>query len=96
MTTQINLKKPNPLDFYNVRQPKTAPLHFSYINIPVQYNLEQTIRKWIQLHLKGRFFVGKGCNIDKYSKIIECLQIGFEEPKELSYFTLACPHLKYK
>ena len=27
--------------------------------------------------------------------IAKVLKIGFENPKELSYFTLACPYLKY-
>ena len=60
-----------------------------------KYNLEQTIQKWIHSNLKGRFYVGKGLHIDQTNKISESLRIGFEEPKELSYFTLACPHLKY-
>jgi len=95
MTTPLKIKKPNHLDFWNIRQPQSAPPHFDYINIPVQYNLQETITRWIQLHLKGRFYVGKACGLDKEKKITEYLHIGFEDAKELSYFTLACPHLKY-
>jgi len=98
MTRDIStkLKKPNILDFYNIRKPKKAPYHFEYINIPIQYNLENTISRWIQDNLKSRFYVGKDIYINDENKILECLKIGFEDPKELSYFTLACPHLKYK
>lgn len=91
----LKLKKPNALDFYGLRQPQNAPRHFEYINIPIQYNLENTIKRWIVSHLKGRFFVGKTAIFTKNNKIEEYLQIGFEDSKELSYFTLACPHLKY-
>lgn len=95
MTTPLKIKKPNHLDFWNIRQPQSAPPHFSYINIPLQYNLQETIRRWIKINLKGRFFVGKTIILNKYNKIEECIRIGFEDSKELSYFTLACPHLKY-
>lgn len=54
------------------------------------------ISKWIEDHLKSRFYVGKDVFVNNDNKILECLKIGFEDPKELSYFTLACPHLKYK
>lgn len=94
--TSIKIKDPNPLDFFNLRQPKKPPPHFEYINIPMSYNLEHVISKWILYHLKSRFYVGKGIFINRENKILDCLKIGFEDPKELSYFTLACPHLKYK
>ena len=46
--------------------------------------------------MKGRYFVGRITDIDKDKKVGVVLKIGFEEPKELSYFMLACPHFKYK
>jgi hypothetical protein len=91
----LKIKKPNALDFYGLRQPKDAPMHFEYISVPIQYNLENTIKRWISIHLKGRFYVGKTAIFTKNNKIEEYLQIGFEDSKELSYFSLACPHLKY-
>ena len=94
MKKQLEIK-PNKLNFFRVRQPKRPPPHFAYIHIPQRYNLESTIQRWIYDNLKGRFFVGKALHVDKSNKIADALKIGFEEPKELSYFTLACPHLKY-
>lgn len=92
----IKLKKPNPLDYYGVRTSLTPPPHFEYISIPIRYNLERSINRWISEHLKGRYYIGKTIGLNKERGLEEILQIGFEEPKELSYFTLACPHLKYK
>jgi hypothetical protein len=46
--------------------------------------------------MKHRFYIGRTLDIDSEDKVVPFLRIGFEEPKELSYFTLACPHLKYK
>jgi hypothetical protein len=95
MTTPLKIKKPNHLDFWDLRQPQSAPPHFDYINIPVQYNLQETITRWINFNLRGRYFVGKTVRSNANGNLEECLQIGFEDPKELSYFNLACPHLKY-
>ena len=96
MKKQLTIKKPNRLDFFGVRTPNNPPPHFEYIHIPMRYNLDQTIGKWIKSHLKGRFYIGRGIHVDTSNTMSESLKVGFEEPKELSYFTLACPHLKYK
>ena len=90
------LKDPNPLNVFKIRQLNKAPVHFEYLIIPLQYNLETAITKWIELHMKHRFYIGKTLDINSEGKITTLLKIGFENPKELSYFTLACPHLKYK
>jgi hypothetical protein len=91
----LKLKEPNPLNFYKIRKFKVPPQHLEYITVPLTYNLEETVSKWIQAHLKGRFYVGKTLGVDKEDKLNTVLRIGFEEHKELSYFTLACPLLKY-
>lgn len=54
------------------------------------------MKRWINEHLKGRYYIGKTVNVDSTNTITPALKVGFEEPKELSYFTLACPLLKYK
>jgi len=90
------IKDPNPLNVLEVRRIKNAPLHFEYLTIPLTYNIEQSIIKWIMQNLNGRFYVGTSVDIDKANKITYVLKIGFEESKEASYFILACPILKYK
>ena len=88
--------KINPLNFYDIRQLKVPPPHFEYITIEMRkYNLEQTIVKWIEKNLKGRFYVGAMYELDKNNKQVKVIKIGFEDPKELSIFTLSCPYLKY-
>ena len=95
MTKQHN--KPNPLNFFGVRQLEVPPPHFESINLPLTtYNLQDTIVKWIIKNLKSRFYVGTKTILDSDNQYSQTLQIAFEDPKELSYFTLACPHLKYK
>jgi hypothetical protein len=62
----------------------------------MKYNLEDSLIKWVKQHLKHRFYIGKNVNLDSDSKLTQVLTVGFEETKDMSYFMLACPHLKYK
>lgn len=92
----IKNKKPNPLNVFEVRQVKSAPPHFEYVNLPMKYNLEESLIKWINSNLKHRFYAGKNVTLDDNNKLVQVLTVGFEETKDMSYFMLACPHLKYK
>ena len=89
------LKDPNPLNIFNVRRTSVAPPHYEYIDLPLRYNLEDSLVKWIERNLKKRYYVGKNVSLDNDNKIINTMTIGFEESKDMSYFMLACPHLKY-
>lgn len=91
------IKEPNPLNLFEARRNKVPVPHFEYITIPHTYNVEQALNKWIEQHLKGRYFVGKTVDISSKTNQIETvIKVGFEDGKELAYFMLACPLLKYK
>jgi len=92
----IKNKKPNPLEFFNLRKSEYLPPHFEVLSQPMIYNIQDSMSNWIDEHLKGRYYVGKSIDIDSDNKIVSVIKIGFEDPKEASYFMLACPHLKYK
>ena len=92
----IKNKTPNPLNVFEVRQTKSAPPHFEYVNLAMVYNIEGTIVKWVNNNLKHRFYVGKNVTLDGDNKLTQVLTVGFEETKDMSFFMLACPHLKYK
>lgn len=87
------ITKPNHYNFFGIRKLEVPSPHLEYITIPVTYNIEQSITKWVENNLKGRYYVGRTPSQVQGSKL--ALQIGFEDPKELSYFNLACPFLKY-
>jgi hypothetical protein len=89
------IKEPNALNFFKARQMKILPPHFDVVSQPLIYNLEDSVARWIEQNLKGRYYIGKGVEL-KDNTIQTVLRIGFENPKEASYFMLACPHLKYK
>ncbi len=91
----IKNKKPNPLNVFNIRKVKAPVPYFEYVNIPMSYNIENSFDKWINNNLKNRYYIGKKVTLDQDNKIQQVITIGFEETKEMSYFMLACPHLKY-
>jgi len=96
MNLPHKIKEPNPLNFFELRRLNRLPPHFEFISIPLHYNMQNSIEKWIMSNLKGRFYINTGIDLDHTDSIQNVLKVGFENGKEMSYFTLACPLLKYK
>jgi len=83
-------------DFFEIRRLSYESSHLTTIDLPHTYNIENAISKWIDSNLKKRYFLKRVIGLTKQNKIETVLRAGFEDPKELSYFVLACPLLKYK
>ena len=49
---------------------------------------------WIRKNLNNRYYVGQDIMLDNTNTIVYGIRIGFESEKELSFFTIACPHLQ--
>jgi hypothetical protein len=90
------LKEPNALNFFKIRKAEILPPYFECITIPYTYNIEESLNKWITKNLKGRFFIGKAVEVSNNNTMETVMKVGFEEGKELAFFMLACPLLKYK
>jgi hypothetical protein len=60
----------------------------------LKYNTQKNIHEWINLNLKNRFYICESLVLEN-NQFVTKLRIGFEEPKEASFFLIACPHLKY-
>jgi hypothetical protein len=52
------------------------------------------IDRWIYSKLDSRFCVKKSYILDDSNKLVEVLEIGVEDPKELSMLTLGCPYIQ--
>lgn len=88
--------KINPLNVFKVRQVDFCPAYFETTIFPTRYNLSDSIADWIDNHCSGRYYIGKTMTIDKINnQVSQGVKVGFENSRELSYFLLACPHLKY-
>jgi hypothetical protein len=98
MRKQVHkLKEPNALNFFNARKSTAVVPHFEYITIPYTYNIEDSLNKWVMKNLKGRYFLSKTVGVSTQTgKVETLLKVGFEDSKEMSFFMLACPLLKYK
>jgi hypothetical protein len=90
----VSEDKINPLNVLNYREVEDPPPYFHYIILDVKYNLIQSIREWILENLKNRFYIGETFVLEN-NQFVTKIKIGFEEPKESSFFLLACSHLKY-
>ena len=95
MMKQFELKI-NPLNVFKARKVSHLPRHFDCANIPFTYNIQDAVERWIHQNLKGRYYIAKDVDLDNSNTIVSVVKIGFEDSKELSFFMLACPHLKYK
>jgi len=87
--------KPNPLNYFDLRRVTFLSPHFRSMSID-KYNpaLIKSLDTWIKNNLTGRYYIGQGIALDNNNNIIYTTQIGFETEKELSFFTIACPHLQ--
>lgn len=84
----------NPLDVLGSRRIKYVCPQFTMANLSFSNIYYDTMVEWIQTKLKGRFFFERTPSVDKDGKFKSSLTVGFEDPKELTYFMLACPHLR--
>ena len=87
--------KPNPLNYFDLRRVEFAAPHFKYTTLD-KYNPStvRTIDAWIKKNLNNRYYIGQGIALDHTNTITYTTRIGFESEKELSFFTIACPHLQ--
>jgi len=84
----------NPLDILNHRKLSYIPRHFAKVNLPEINFLREEISSWIQNRLNGRYSMVNMPAVDKDGKLKTATFAAFEDQKELTYFMLACPHLR--
>jgi hypothetical protein len=87
--------KPNPLNYFNLRRVEFACPHFKY-SIIDKFNptFVKNVDSWIKKNLNNRYYIGQDIALDNTNTIVYTTRIGFESEKELSFFTIACPHLQ--
>lgn len=89
-----SLEKINPLNVLGCREVSDPPPHFHYLFIDLKYNIITPVRQWIYENLSNRFYLGECLQLTNNQFTVR-FKIGFEEPKDASFFLLACPLLKY-
>jgi hypothetical protein len=84
----------NALDILNCRKMTTEVSHFSKINIGKPDWGDDQIEDWIIANLKGRYYLLDQPYVSEDGKFKTSRFAGFEDQKEITYFILACPHLR--
>jgi hypothetical protein len=83
----------NPLSVLKVRKLNFIPHHFAVIKIKIQPKDIKLLDIWINYHLNSRYAITKNFTIGHDNKMVEVIEVGMEDPKELTMLTLSCPHL---
>jgi hypothetical protein len=84
----------NPIDVLKQRELSTLPPHFTKVKIADNDLFDNKVKNWIKAKLKGRYCIVKSPAIDSSGNLKSSTFAAFEDQKELTYFMLACPHLR--
>lgn len=90
----INMFELNPYDALKIRKVDFVPVHFKKYKMNSVWIDTEVIENWILNKLTGRFFAGTRVGIFAEGKVQSEHIFAFEEEKELTFFILACPHLR--
>jgi len=84
--------KVNPLNVVEQRRLSYIPVHFGIMSIESAHYIK-LIDQWIYYNLNSRYCVRVKQGLNAQRKIVDVCEIGIEDHKELTMFSLACPHL---
>jgi len=83
----------NALSALGVRKLSFIPEHFTTIKLKSFVIDTKKLDHWINYHLNSRYAIRKTFILDDNKKVVEATEIGFEDPKEITMFSLGCPLL---
>ena len=83
----------NPLNVLGLRRLTFIPENFAKISSKNIENVD-AIDQWIYHRLDSRYCIKRSYILDTDNKLAEVIEIGIEDPKELSMFTLGCPYIQ--
>jgi len=81
----------NPLSVLGCRKLSFIPEHFTKIS-----SKDPDIKlldHWISYHLNSRYAIKKTLSLDLDKKMIQVVEIGLEDPREITMLTLGCPYI---
>ena len=89
----LSRNKINPLNVLGMRRLGFIPNHFSTVLLPDRDIDIKLVDHWISYNLNSRYAIRSTIALDSNKKLVEVKEIGIEDPKELTMFTLGCPHI---
>jgi hypothetical protein len=86
--------KLNALDILGHREVNFVAPQFAKIKLADGDLFGTEVETWIKSKLAGRYYVKRQPTISQDGKLKTATFVGFEDHKELTYFMLACPHIR--
>lgn len=81
----------NPLNVTGMRKLNRIPPNFTKFQVKKFVDIRE-LDRWIYLNLNSRYCVKKSTAVVD-NKLTTIIEVGIEDPKEVSMMTLACPLL---
>jgi len=88
----LSREEVNPLSVLGIRKLSFIPNHFSKIIVSEDIDIK-IIDHWINYNLNSRYAIIQKLRLDNENKIVENIEIGIEDPKEVLMLTLGCSQL---
>jgi hypothetical protein len=88
----LSREEVNPLSALGIRKLSFIPNHFSKITVNEDVDIK-IIDHWINYNLNSRYAIIQKLRLDNENKIVENIEIGIEDPKEVIMLTLGCSQL---
>lgn len=82
----------NPLSVLKLRKLNFIPEHFAKLSIDKNIDIK-LLDHWINYNLNSRYALTKNLTLDQNKKMVEVVEVGIEDPKELTFLSLGCPYL---
>lgn len=91
----LNRNELNPLSVLGVRRLSFIPEHFTkFVTSEVKNIL--ILDHWINYNLNSRYAITTGVVLDNKNHWSNVIEIGLEDPAEMSMLLLSCPHITKK
>ncbi len=84
----------NPLSVLKLRKLSFIPAHFTKISVDLTDI--KMLDHWINYHLNSRYAIKRTFSLDHNKKMVEVIEIGLEDPREVTMLTLGCPYVHKK
>jgi hypothetical protein len=87
----LNRGEINPLELLGIRRLPFIPEHFTTIHVSKETDIK-LLTHWINYNLNSRYAVIDSM-VNDNNKLVDTLEIGMEDPGEISMLTLGCPYI---
>lgn len=82
----------NPLGLLGLRKLNFIPDHFAKITVEKRIEIK-SVERWIESNLNSRYAIKSKITLNDQNKFVIVLEIGLEDPKEISILSLGCQYL---